>query len=670
LWSNGSTDEDPTNFEAGVHQATVTDANGCTFLTAVYSVEEPSSIAQAGAVVTDADCNGAATGSVNITVSGGTPGYTFLWSDGSSDEDLSGAAAGSYTVEITDANGCSITAGPFTIGEPSAITVAGLNITDADCNGNSTGAIDIFVQGGTAPYTYLWSNGATTQDISGLAAGDYIGVITDANGCVLVSPVLTVGEPDVISVASLDIEDVDCNGSSTGTIDIEVIGGTAPYTYSWSNGATTQDLVNVPAGDYVGTITDANGCVLVSPVLTIGEPTAIEITSVDVSNVLCNGGFTGSIDIEVAGGVEPYTYSWSNGATTQDLSGLSAGDYIGTITDVNGCELSATVTVGEPAALFEALPTAITNVTCNGAGDGSITATVQGGTLPYAITWNTGETGETISDLEPGIYFYTVIDANGCTLASQELTVSQPEPITIAGQTSAVACFGEATGSVVIIVNGGTAPYSYNWSNGATTQNINGVEAGDYSVTVTDANGCSLGSSIFIVEGASSVLEASVEVTDASGNGIADGSATVTISGGDGPYDILWQGGFGITETIADVQAGIYCVDVTDANGCVTTACGTIGFPTAIKDILEISQITLYPNPTTSYTNLVVGLSKAADIQLAVVDILGKEYQHQNLTNVETVNVQFDLSNFSAGTYFIRITVNKEIVSLPVIVQH
>jgi hypothetical protein len=670
VWSNGSTDEDPSNLAAGVHQATVTDANGCTFLTAVYEVGEPTSIAQAGAVITNADCNGAATGAVNITVSGGTPGYSYLWSDGSTDEDLANAAAGEYTVEISDANGCTITAGPFAVGEPTAIAVTGLTITDADCNGNATGSIDIFVQGGTPPYSYSWSNGATTQDLTDVPAGDYVGTITDANGCVLVSPVLTVGEPAVISVSSLNITDADCNGASTGTIDIEVIGGTAPYTYSWSNGATTQDLVGVPAGDYVGTITDVNGCVLVSPVLTVGEPTAIEITSVIVSDVLCNGGFTGAIDIEVSGGTGAYSYAWSNGATTQDFSGLAAGDYTGTITDENGCELVATVTVGEPAAIFEALPPTVTDVTCNGEEDGEITATVQGGTLPYTITWNTGATGETISDLAPGTYFYTVIDGNGCTFASDEIDVSEPAPLTIAGQTDGVACFGEASGSVVIVVNGGTAPYTYVWSNGATSQNISGVEAGDFSVTVTDANGCTLSSSTFTVSSPSSALEASVEVIDATGNGIADGSATVTVSGGDGPYTFSWQGGFGDSETISDLQAGIYCVDVTDANGCVFTACGTVGFPTAIKDVLEISQLTLYPNPTANYTNLVIGLSKAADIQLAVVDILGKEYQHQNLSNVESAEVQFDLSNFAAGTYFIRIVVDKEMISLPVIVQH
>ena len=670
LWTNGSTEEDPTDLTAGAHQATVTDANGCTFLTAVYVIDEPTQIAQAGAVVTDADCNGASTGVVDITVSGGTPGYTFVWSDGSMDEDLVDVAAGDYTVEITDANGCVINAGPFTVGEPSAVMVTASSVIDVTCNGEATGAVNISVAGGTAPYTYNWDNGSGTQDLVDVAAGDYTVTITDANGCVVVDGPYTVSEPDALTIPIITATDADCNGAATGIIDIAPAGGTAPYTYEWSNGGTETAIVDLVAGTYSVTVTDANGCTVESGDIEVGEPDALLITSTETTPVTCNGGSDGTTDIEVAGGTEPYTYEWSNAEITEDLTDVAAGDYIVTVTDANGCEVSTTVTVVEPEVIFESLPPTVVDVTCNGNGDGSITANLQGGTLPYTITWSNSETGETVSGLSPGTYTYSVVDANGCTFDSDEIEVSEPDALVVTGESTDIACFGESTGTVSVTVEGGTPDYSYAWSNGGTTATISGLDAGDYSVTVTDANGCTVTSETFTVSAPASELTATVEVTDASGNGVDDGSITATATGGDEPYTYAWQGGFGFGATLTDIEPGIYCVDVTDANGCVVTACGTVGFPTAIKDLLEISEITLYPNPTANITNLNIKLSKAADLQLAVVDIIGKTYQEQTVTNVEETEVQFDLTEFAAGTYFIRIAVDNEILSLPIVVQH
>ena len=672
VWTNGSTDEDPSDLSAGSHQATVTDANGCTFLTQVYVVGEPTGIAVgANPVITNADCNGASTGAIDITVSGGTPGYTFLWSDGSTDEDLADVPAGTYNVEVTDANGCTFTSPAYVVGEPSAITITAASVTNADCNGAATGAINISVSGGTPPYSYLWSNGDVTQDLTDLEAGDYIGVITDANGCTIVSPPVTVGEPTAIAVTAAEVTDVDCNGASTGSIDITVDGGTPPYTYAWSNGATTEDLTDVPAGDYFGVITDANGCIFTSPILTINEPIALAISSVDVTNNVCNGDEEGAIDIEVTGGTAPYTYLWSNGETTQDISGLAAGSYTGVITDANGCELSATVSVSEPAALFEALPPAVTQISCNGETDGAIDITIQGGTLPYTYLWSNGETTENISGLGAGEYSYVVTDANGCVFdAGTTVTIEEPSALTESASVEDVACLGESTGSIDLTVEGGTSPYTYVWSNGATTQDISELAAGDYSVQITDANGCTLASEIYSVGEPSSALTAEVTVTDESGNGVGDGTATATASGGDGPYSYDWAGGFGVSPTIDNLTSGIYCVNVTDGNGCTITVCGTVGAPTAIDDIFQVSLITLYPNPTYDVANLQVSFTKSIDVELAIVDVLGQVYENEYVLSTDEVSRSFDMTKYAAGTYFIRITADKEVITLPLVVQH
>lgn len=668
VWTNGSTEEDPNDLSAGQHQATITDANGCTFLTPVFVIGEPAAISIVG-TVTDATCNGEASGSIDITVTGGTAPYDFDWSDGSSDEDLADAPAGEYTVTVTDDNDCEVTSMTFTIAEPTAIMITAAEVTDAACNGGSTGAINISVAGGNAPYTYLWSNGVTSQDLSDVPAGDYTGVITDANGCSITSPVVTVGEPDAISVSALETTDVTCNGESTGAIDVTIIGGTAPYTFSWSNGATSEDLMDLPAGDYVGTVTDANGCEFVSPTITITEPTALALSGAQITNVTCNGEATGAIDIEVEGGTAPYTYSWSNGETDQDLTDLAAGDYTGTVTDANGCSISATVTVEEPAAIFEALPPAVTNVSCNGEVDGAIDITLQGGTLPYSIIWSNGETTEDIDDLAPGDYSYTVVDNNGCTFNSATITITQPDSLKLASaEVTNIACLGDASGAIDIEVEGGTMPYTYSWSDGSITQDLDDLAAGDYTGTITDANGCSISATVTITE-PTSELTAEVNVEDETSNGAGDGSATVTASGGDGTYSYEWNDGFGNGTTISDLQSGIYCVDVTDGNGCTVTVCGSVGNPTAIDDLLDVSQIQLYPNPTYNYANLRLSFNKAVDVELAVVDVLGKVHSSEMIYDTQELNKVFDMTNLASGTYFIRIAADSEVISLPLIVQ-
>ena len=255
--------------------------------------------------------------------------------NGTSINVLDSGSSLSYTVTVTDANGCDDTAS-FTIGEPTTlvIDVAGTLTEDADCNGALTGSIDLAVSGGTLPYTYAWSNSASTEDISNLAAGTYTVTVTDANGCEDTAS-FTIGEPTtlVIDVAGTLTEDADCNGALTGSIDLAVSGGTLPYTYAWSNSASTEDISNLAAGTYTVTVTDANGCEDTAS-FTIGEPTTLVI---DVAGTLtedadCNGALTGSIDLSVSGGTLPYTYAWSNSASTEDISNLAAGTTPVTVT--------------------------------------------------------------------------------------------------------------------------------------------------------------------------------------------------------------------------------------------------------------------------------------------------------------------------------------------------
>ncbi|MFM7727583.1 MAG: SprB repeat-containing protein, partial [Flavobacteriales bacterium] len=243
---------------AGTYAVSVKDANNCTFAAGNVTITAPAVLAGTTTKV-DVLCNGAATGSVNLTVTGGTAPYTYLWSNAAVSEDLSALTAGTYNVTITDINNCTASASAV-ISQPAAVA---LSTTQSNilCNGATTGAINLSVSGGVSPYTYAWSNGATTEDISGLAAGTYTVTVNDANGNTLgctATASVTITQPAAVVLTTTQT-DVLCNGASSGAIDLSVSGGTSPYTYSWSNGATTQDISSLAAGTYTVTVTDANG---------------------------------------------------------------------------------------------------------------------------------------------------------------------------------------------------------------------------------------------------------------------------------------------------------------------------------------------------------------------------------------------------------------------------
>ena len=244
------------------------------------------------------------------------------------------------------------------------LTVA-TSSTPSTC-GDANGTATADPQGGTAPYSYAWDNGQDAKTATGLLAGTYEVTVTDANSCEATATidVSDEGAPTL----SASVTDVDCFGSSTGAVDVTVMGGTAPFDYSWDNNATTEDLTNIPSGTYSLTITDANGCTA-TITETVDQPEALELAA-DPVNVSCNGGSDGSCALSVSGGTAPYSYGWSNGEDTEDIAGLSAGDYTVTVTDANGCTEELTITIAEPDALE---PSAVvTNVDCFGNATGAI----------------------------------------------------------------------------------------------------------------------------------------------------------------------------------------------------------------------------------------------------------------------------------------------------------
>jgi len=376
--------------------------------------------------------------------------------------------------------------------------------------------------------------------------------------------------------------DVACNAGNDGTASVTANGGTAPYTYAWSNGATTANISGLTAGTYTVTITDANGCTT-SASATVNEPTQL-IAAATSTDVACNGDASGSASVTANGGTAPYSYTWSNGATTASITGLVAGSYSVTITDANGCTTSASASVNEPTLLVNVASS--TDVSCFLGNDGSATANASGGTPPYTYDWGSDGNTQTITGLVAGTYTVNVTDANGCTTigsnsSSNSTVVGQPSALAVTATSTDVSCFDGTDGTATANASGGTPPYNYLWDTGDTTQTITNLGAQTYTVTVTDANGCTISPSATTTVNEPTELTAQAAATDALCNGDANGSASVTANGGTAPYTYAWSTG-ATTATISGLTAGSYTVTITDANGCTTSASATVNEPTPL----------------------------------------------------------------------------------------
>lgn len=618
-WSNGQSGPTATNLSAGTYTVTITDYTGCAGpLTVTITEPQPlnSTINSPPSNGYEVACNGAATGVINLTPNGGTQPYTYSWSNGSVLEDPTSLTAGNYTITISDANGCTVT-NTTTLNEPTAITTTA-SITNANCNGNNDGAVDITVNGGVGPYTYNWNTGANTEDINNLAAGTYIVTITDANGCTTVFT-QTLTEPSGLT-ASLTTSsfaggnNISCNGANDGNIDLTVSGGTQPYSFNWNTGSNTEDLANLSAGTYTVTVTGGNGCLVTASAVMV-EPGVLNANLVPQTytggyNVSCAGYNDGSINLNISGGASPFTYQWSNGAYTEDINGLTAGNYTVSVADANGCNTTSTVALTEPAGMTSTLVSPTVNggynITCADATDGYIDLTVTGGASPYAYAWNTYDITEDLNNVGAGVYEVTITDGNNCEVVDnitltepQELSIFIIEPTQPSGDN--ISCYGLSDGVADLSTAGGTGPFTYAWSNGANTEDLTNAPAGNYTVTVTDANGCSITGSSSLTEPAeltASITSPSFPSGDnISCFGLSDGEIDFEPTGGSTPYAYSWNTNAG-TEDLSNLIAGTYMVTLTDQNGCTLNETITLTEPSQFD-----ASITATTNPNCSGGN-------------------------------------------------------------------
>lgn len=429
LWSTGETTATINNLTAQTYFVKVSDQNGCEIIEFIQ-------ITQPDKITIDYElnhvlCYGENTGALEISATGGYGTLTYLWSNGNESADNLNLYQGEYRITITDDNFCERT-DTFLIEQPDALTETHV-VQNVLGYGLSDGAIDISVDGGVMPYTYKWFNNgnqiSTLEDIYQIKAGDYTASITDANNCLLQTTISVIQPPKIETWYA--VSDVNCKKGTDGGIDLTVVGGVPPYSYIWANSEIilnekTQDLAKLKKDNYYVTVTDFNG-IMHTDSMFVDEPSTIQASLIP-TDANCYDASDGSIALTVSGGVEPYTFLWSNQTDNQQLANVKANEYSVLIVDKNGCSLIAEAVVGQPDLIV--IDETISQVTCKDQDDGEIAIEVTGGIPPYDFIWNHGKTTQNVVDLPGGDYSLTVVDQHACPMV-EDYYIRIPEYICI-----------------------------------------------------------------------------------------------------------------------------------------------------------------------------------------------------------------------------------------------
>ena len=438
------------------------------------TIGAPTAALSATPTISDALCNGQPDGKIELTVTGGTAPFNYAWSNGSNQKDLINVFAGSYGLTVTDASGC-VFSETYVIQEPEAIDIA-FDATSTSCFGDSDGSVIVTASGGTGPYSYVWSNGSTSKDLVNISGGTYNLTIVDSNNCSITRAVV-VGDSRNLAV-DIQKRDVLCRGESSGFISLDVTGGSGSYTYSWNTGDTSGQLNDLVAGVYEVLISDAGGCSTAASVV-ISEPAEVlSVQLADYEDLRCFGDQSALIRANPQGGVAPYTYLWSTGARTNQITDLGAGDYSVVVTDANGCAVQQSVVIAQPTAPITISTSGKLNLSCLSDDDGQINIDVTGGTGPYQILWSTGSNDTSISGLSAGDYTVRVRDANDCLL-ERVFSVTEPDLLSLEDAiVNESQCYDDRNGAIELNLKGGTGPFTYQWNTGATTSDISSLAAG------------------------------------------------------------------------------------------------------------------------------------------------------------------------------------------------
>ncbi len=575
-----------TGLSVGVYNITVKDVGGCIATTSL-TINQPSQVAVTPSSI-PVKCFGTATGTINVVGSGGTPAYTYNLNGGTyqSSAIFANQNTGTYIVGIKDANLC-LSTQTVTITQPTALAIS-VSSQNANCTA-ANGIGSASVTGGSPIYTYTWTGtGGAASTSNGLIGGNYTVTATDANGCVISSPVtigITLGGSASITAST----NITCNGFNNGIMTAGITGGASPFTYSWSPGGQTSSTAsNLAPNTYSCTITDFYGCKSTA-FGTVTQPSVLS-PIMNSQNVKCFGTSTGTISVTGSGGTAPYTYLWPTLASTlSTVNNVAIGIYSCTTTDANNCSITQTIAVTQPSSIT--LTSTVTSAICNQA-NGSATISIAGGSPAYTQTWSAGSTTTAQGSVFAGTYTINVKDANNCTQTLAVTIPNQSGPaISVVSQTN-VSCFGTCNGAATTSVSGGATPYVYSWSNGQVTGSGTNLCSQIYTVSVTDNNGCIASTSVNITQ--PYVLTVTVSPTNPKCFGESTGYGIAAAIGGSPGYSYAWTGGGGNAATSNLLGAGNYGISVTDSKGCVVTSSMVLSNPLAMSASISSTNVTCF----------------------------------------------------------------------------
>ena len=674
-WSNGATGASQSNLTSDIYTITISDVGGCQIVTQPIFVGFEDVLVYSVQALQPPNCAGQSDGQIELRVDGGVEPYDIIWSNDDTGLAIQNLEDGVYTATITDASNCAVLIDSLELQGPQVLTVGLLISRDVDCNGSETGFMQIGVLGGTPPYDIEWSHGITGAIANNLIAGDYQVTVTDSNNCENILSDLVITEPDSLEVIVNTVEDITCPDGDDSFLDIKVEGGTPPYAYFWSSGQNTQDLVGVPSGIYDVTVSDFQSCSTVFRNIEITEPDPIEINADNVINVICSGSTDGFVSVNVAGGNGGYQYSWGilNGESSDAfLENLAPGSYSLTVVDDFNCKSQAF----SLSVINQNIPLDISLfqdgiILCHDDTTAQILAQVEDAQLPLDFNWSSGEknivdkTIDTISNLIADTYNVTVTDNEGCVGIADSIIISAPAMIGHTISRLNNDCWDDDSGEIQIEVTGGVEPYRIDWSHGEQGLFLTDLETGSYEGTITDGNGCSQ-STLPVMITSPDTLRGNANSIDPTENEL--GSITLLPTGGRPPYSYRWGDPlqFLTDGEATNLEAGSYEVTIIDDLGCAVDTVITLTRTTNTSTATEI-DLAIFPNPTNSLL-YVQSDSHENIIPIDLINLQGSQVQsydelysndYVQISELST-GISIDLSNVSAGVYFLRLAIGQK----------
>jgi hypothetical protein len=657
-------------------------------------------------------CSDGGNGSISVSATGAQSFYEFYF-DGASQgindsgsENFQGLNNGVYSISVRDTRFDNVLANPngisceatqsVTIETPAIFlsgSVGGAILCAGENNGSVTTSAANYGGGtGSLSFALFSSNGnavvdgnndpvvVATPNYSGLTGGTYHFVATDDNGCTAQGNNFTISSPTAIFMEASAAGVGACYNSTDVTKVINWFGGTGDVDFSLVNdgtytieGGASNVIVTVGVGAHTIYAQDANGCTAEYTFTVLGAAEIVINATVDAPS--CNGDTDGSVTIATTGGTGAIQYGFNGGSlsSVNTFGNLGNATVVVLVQDDNGCQSTQAVSVVEPEVL--GANTTVTNISCNGSGDGAISVEAVGGTFPFTYALNATpmntDTNPLFANLAAGSYTVNIVDANGCAYAAASASaVVEPSAIGATAVASDVNCFGDASGSIEITATGGTGAYSFSVNNGSVSSNnpITGLSAGTFDVVVYDMNQCSTSVTGLVIEQPA----AAMAISGLSENPIdedAGGSTPYSVAGGTAPYQYAWSGPGGFTFDGQDLgglttsaQAGDYFLTVTDANGCIATQTLTI---TGVNELGREYSISMYPNPNNGqFVMNIEGLS-GEKMSYSIIDNSGRIVMSKELGNVSATRVEsVDMMGSAAGIYQVRLAIGSEVHSL------